>query len=170
MSEVTELTSLGARELSDLAELLRDSIENGASVGYLLPVDEVELRSYWQGVTRQIADGGKHLLVRAQDGTIVAAAQLELCGKPNGAHRAEVQKLLVHSRYRRQGLGRELMAAIEQLALRLGRRLLVLDTEAGSPAQALYEQRGFQLLGVLPRYAGNPDGRLKPCAFFYREL
>ena len=170
MSEVCELPSPGARELGGLAELLRDSVENGASVGYLLPLSDREVQAYWQDVARQIADGAKHLLVVQQDGAIVGAVQLELCGKPNGAHRAEVQKLLVLSRCRRQGLGRILMAAVEQLARRLNRRLLVLDTEAGSPAQFLYEQQGYQLLGVLPRYAGTPDGKLKPCAFFYREL
>jgi GNAT superfamily N-acetyltransferase len=170
MTTVTELTSPGAPDLGSLVELLRDSIENGASVGYLLPVDDADLRAYWQGVVREIADGQKHLLVSRQGGALVAAVQLAQCTRPNGAHRAEVQKLLVHSRCRRQGYGRELMAAVEQLARRIGRRLLVLDTEAGSPAQTLYERQGYQLLGVMPRYAASPAGVLKPCAFFYREL
>ena len=170
MSAITEMSGLDAKSQSDLVDLLRDAVHNGASVGFILPVSDAELHRYWQGVATEIADGEKHLLVRTEDGVIVGAVQMSLCTKPNGMHRAEIQKLLVHSRCRRKGYGQDLMTAVEQLAVRLGRSLLVLDTEAGSPAQALYAQQGYQLLGVLPGYAASPAGGLKPCAFLYREL
>ena len=170
MTAITQLHSVDPNALNDLVELLRDSVLNGASVGFILPVSDAELQRYWRDVAAEIADGEKQLLVCSEDGVIVGAVQISLCTKTNGGHRAEIQKLLVHSRARRKGYGRDLMVAVEQLAVRLGRSLLVLDTEAGSPAQALYERRGYQLLGVLPGYAASPAGGLKPCAFFYREL
>lgn len=170
MNAITETSALNPKTLGDLVELLRDSVQNGASVGFMLPVSDADLHRYWRGVEREIADGEKYMLVRAEDGVIVGAVQIALCTKTNGVHRAEIQKLLVHSRSRRKGYGRDLMTAAEQLAHRLGRSLLVLDTEAGSPAQSLYEQQGYQLLGVLPGYAASPAGGLRPCAFFYREL
>ncbi len=170
MNAITETSALNPQTLGDLVELLRDSIQSGASVGFMLPVSDAELHRYWRGVEREIADGEKYMLVCAEDGVIVGAVQIALCTKTNGVHRAEIQKLLVHSRSRRKGYGRDLMTAAERLAHRLGRSLLVLDTEAGSPAQTLYEQQGYQLLGVLPGYAASPAGGLRPCAFFYREL
>ena len=170
MSAITEMSGLDAKSQSDLVDLLRDAVHNGASVGFILPVSDTELHRYWQRVATEIAHGEKHLLVRTEDGVIVGAVQMSLCTKANGMHRAEIQKLLVHSRCRRKGYGQDLMTAVEQLAIRLGRSLLVLDTEAGSPAQALYAQQGYQLLGVLPGYAASPAGGLKACAFLYREL
>ncbi len=170
MRSVEEITSLDDRLAGELGELLRDSVANGASVGYLLPLPDAQVSQYWKGVAAELDAGEKHLLILRDAGGVAGTVQLGLCMKPNGMHRAEVQKLLVHSRCRRMGYGRVLMEAVETLARRIGRTLLVLDTEAGSPAQILYESHGYQLLGVLPRYAGTPDGALKPCAFFYREL
>ena len=170
MTAITELSGLDPKSQGDLVNLLRDAVHNGASVGFIVPVMDAELHRYWQWVATEIADGEKHLLVRTEDDVIVGAVQMSLCTKTNGMHRAEIQKLLVHSRCRRKGYGQDLMTAVEQLAVRLGHSLLVLDTEAGSPAQALYAQQGYQLLGVLPGYAASPAGGLKPCAFLYREL
>lgn len=50
--------------------------------------------------------------------------QLELCQKPNGRNRAEVVKLLVHSRARRNGVGQALMKSLEHAALQQQRGLL----------------------------------------------
>ena len=111
MNAITETSALNPQTLGDLVELLRDSIQSGASVGFMLPVSDAELHRYWRGVEREIADGEKHMLVRAEDGVIVGAVQIALCTKTNGVHRAEIQKLLVHSRSRRKGHGRDLMTA-----------------------------------------------------------
>lgn len=54
MGAATERSSLGPRERGELMSLLRDSVENGASVGYLSPVDDANLRAYWQGVAREL--------------------------------------------------------------------------------------------------------------------
>lgn len=170
MHAISELSALSAEDSRQLTALLRDSVEQGASVGYVLPVDMSMLVRYWQGVAGELAAGEKRLLVMRDANEIVGSVQLSLCGKLNGKHRAEVQKLLVQSLHRRRGIGRELMRAVEVLAKQLDRTLLVLDTEAGSPAQTLYERRDYRLLGIMPRFAASPDGTLKPCAFFYREL
>lgn len=84
--------------------------------------------------------------------------QLELCQKPNGRNRAEVVKLLVHSRARRNGVGQALMKTLEYAALQQQRGLLYLDTQAGSAAEALYRSLGYRCLGELPDYAAVPMG------------
>ena len=77
--------------------------------------------------------------------------------------------MLVHRRARRRGLGAALMRAAESFAREAGRSLLVLDT-ASPEAERLYARLGWQLCGVIPRYALMPTG--EPCAtsYFYRDL
>jgi ribosomal protein S18 acetylase RimI-like enzyme len=96
--------------------------------------------------------------------------QLALATKENGRHRAEVQKLLVHTRFRRRGIARSLMSAVEKAALRMGRTLLVLDTEEGSPAERPYEKCGYARAGIIPQYARSAEGSLISTVIFYRLL
>jgi len=96
--------------------------------------------------------------------------QLSLGQKENGRHRAEVQKLLVHTRYRNRGLGRRLMDAIESEARQRDLTLLVLDTIAGELAEQLYLKLGYVRVGEIPNYASFPDGRLWTTVIFYEEL
>src|SRR5512147_895810 len=83
--------------LPGLIDILRDSVDGGASVGFLPPLSEEEAREYWHEVIDDVAHGDRLLLVARQGDALVGTAQLGLVGKPNGRHRAEVQKLLVHS-------------------------------------------------------------------------
>ncbi|MFI4921654.1 MAG: GNAT family N-acetyltransferase, partial [Gammaproteobacteria bacterium] len=77
----------------------------------------------------KVEQGTRVLLVaRAADGSLVGTAQLDTETMPNGAHRAEVQKVCVLRSARGQGIGRQLMVAIEDAARAAGRTLLVLDT------------------------------------------
>lgn len=96
--------------------------------------------------------------------------QLELCQKPNGRNRAEVVKLLVHSRARRNGVGQALMKMLEQAALQQRRGLLYLDTQTGSAAEALYRSLGYRCLGEIPDYAAGPDGYYHPTIIYYKRL
>ena len=146
-----ELDSTALR--TQLCNLLRDAVEGGASVGYVLPVAKSLLEQYWQGVFADVARGSLILLVAEQEEQIVGSAQLSLSMKPNGMHRAEVQKVLVQRLMRRRGLGGDLMRAIERVARELGRSLLVLDTETNSGGQQLYATLGYQAAGVIPNFA-----------------
>jgi GNAT superfamily N-acetyltransferase len=103
-------------------------------------------------------------------GEIDGTAQLLLDMPPNQAHRAELAKMLVHRRARRQGLGAALMRAAEQLARDCGKSLLVLDTVTGGDAERLYARLGWQRCGVIPGYALMPDGAVCDTTYFYRAL
>ncbi len=51
-----------------------------------------------------------------------------------------------------------------------GRTLLVLDTQTGEPAEALYSRLGYERTGVVPDYARFPDGRLGATTFMHKLL
>src|SRR5262249_3456026 len=109
-------------------------------------------------------------IAREPDRAVSGSVQLDLETRPNGTHRAEIMKLMVHSARRRRGIGRALMLAAESEARRLGRTTLVLDTRAGDTSERLYRALGWQLAGIIPRYARSADGALDPSAFYYRTL
>jgi len=165
------LTAEGlAAHLDALAELLTDAVTNGASVGFLLPLAEGEMRAYWEGLASDLADGSRVLLVAQNGARIVGAVQLELATKPNARHRAEVQKLLVHTSMQRRGLARALMEAIEAAAVARRRTLLVLDTRRGDAAESLYWSCGYTAAGIIPGYAINSEGGIDDTVLFYKAL
>jgi ribosomal protein S18 acetylase RimI-like enzyme len=159
-------------EIDALAEILHDSVAHGASVNFLQPFGIDQARAFWQRQLPALQDGSALLFVaRDTGGEIVGTVMLGLDTPPNQKHRADVKKLLVHSRARRQGIGRRLMQAAEAEARRRGLSLLTLDTEHGSAAEPLYHALSYTLLGILPGYALAADGAaLQPCAFFYKQL
>ena len=93
--------------------------------------------------------------------------QLELARKPNAAHRAEVQRLLVLRSVRRQGIAEALMRQLHELARQHRRTLLVLDTREGDPSELLYQKLGYIRAGMIPGYARSGDGALDATAFYY---
>ena len=172
MAHIQSLTAAEARDVvDDLTIVLRDAIASGVSLGFVAPLDERAARRYWQGVTAQVEAGTRILLAaRGEDGALVGSAQLNLATTPNGSHRAEVQKVCVLRAARGQGIGKQLMLAIEVQAHAVGRTLLVLDTRKGSVAEGLYRKLGYVEVGVIPDYARTVNGSLVTEAFFYRML
>jgi acetyltransferase len=155
---------------AQLVDLLLDAVAGGASLGFLEDLGTAEAVHYWNGVRTALAEGSRLLLVAAHEGMMVGTVQLDLCRRANGGHRAELQKMMVHSRVRRRGLGSVLLRAAEAEALELGRGLLYLDTEAGSGAEHLYRGLGYTRVGEIPDYACTPGGNWHPTAIYYKSL
>lgn len=170
MSVVLTLPSVHTRDIDNLTALLTDAINNGASVGYVLPVDHNMINAYWRATADEVSASSIALFAIRKDEHIVASAQLAFCGKPNGRHRAEVQKVLVHSAHRRKGFGAMLMHAVERHAFGCGRTLLVLDTESDSAGQRLYEATGYTAAGIIPRFAIGNAGGFVPTTYMYKIL
>ncbi len=101
---------------------------------------------------------------------VVGVVQLHPAKLPNGQHRAEIAKLIVHRSARHRGVATQLMRTAEQAASSQGRWLLQLDTKTGSPAEQLYVRSGWQVLGVIPEHAVRPDGVLAPTTFLFKRL
>ncbi|MEB6542484.1 GNAT family N-acetyltransferase [Serratia plymuthica] len=154
----------------ELARLLTDAVAHGASVDYDTSISHEDAESYFHSLRPALAKGELLLWIARDDSGVIGTVQLELCQKPNGRNRAEVQKLLVHSRAQRNGVGHALMKALEKSALQQHRGLLYLDTQAGSAAEALYRFLGYRCLGELPDYAAAPDGSYHPTVIYYKRL
>jgi GNAT superfamily N-acetyltransferase len=160
---------LSDADIEGLALLLLDATAAGASVGFL---DSMTLESAAEWWRQSIANAGERaifLVARDEDG-ITGTVQLRPASMPNQRHRADVAKLLVHRRARRQGFGGMLMQEIEGLARSAGFTLLTLDTKRGDAAESLYRRSGWTEVGVIPGYALNPDGSLCDTVIFFRDL
>ena len=169
---VEELRSTDARAaIADLAAVLADCVAGGASVGFMDGFGVAEAALYF----RKIFDGDiaqrKARLFAVREGRkIVGTVQLVLDMMPNQPHRAEVRKLLVHRSARGKGVAETLMKHVEKEARLEGRRILVLDTVPGTPADRLYTRLGWQRVGVIPDYALWPNGEYCDTAVFYKRI
>lgn len=152
-----------------LTALLQDAVAHGASIGWTQTPSDAEAMRYWQGVIAQVEQGSHILLAAYADGQLAGSVQLALATRENGSHRAEVQKLLVHTAFRRRGIARQLMRAIEEEARAAGRFLLVLDT-AGYGADQLYRKLGYQTAGFIPQFARSTTGVLEATEVMYKLL
>lgn len=156
--------------LADLIDLLRDAVESGASVGFLAPLGTEQAERYWNERFDEVAVRKRILVAARWRGRVVGSVQLALAAQPNGAHRAEVQRLLVLREQWRRGIGTALMRRLEAAARGRGRTLLVLNTRAGDPPERLYRRLGYRDVGRIPDFARNPDGTFNTTSIMYRHL
>jgi GNAT superfamily N-acetyltransferase len=155
---------------SELSELLIDVVDGGAAVSFLAPLAQESADGFWDGVAADVAAGTRLVFVAQVENCVAGCVHLVLATQPNGQHRAEIQKLLVHSAYRRHGLAGALMQAAETEARRIGRTTLVLDTEEGAVAEQLYERWGYRRAGMIPQFARSSSGGFHGTVLFYKLL
>lgn len=167
---IRRVHALDAPSIEGLADVLVDCVDGGASVSFMQPMTRDKAVAFWQRVADGVAKGERALLAADDAQGVCGTVQLILDLPENQPHRADVAKMLVHRRARRQGLGEALMRAAESTALACGRTLLVLDTVTGADAERLYARLGWQRVGEVPRYALMPHGGYCSTTFFYRDL
>ena len=161
---VTEL------QVDELVDLLIDCVAGGASVSFLHPLTRDRALPFWRYVAQGVAAGKRALLVAEDTQGICGTVQLVFDLPENQPHRADLAKMLVHRRARRQGLGTALMQAAEVTARECGKTLLVLDAVPGGDAARLYERLGWVRVGDIPGYALTPEGKLSSTTVYYRPL
>ncbi|MES2718094.1 MAG: GNAT family N-acetyltransferase [Pseudomonadota bacterium] len=168
------IRALGAAEAAAavpaLAEVLIDCVHGGASVSFMAPLPLPKALAFWQAVAGGVAAGERLLLVSEDAAGIAGTVQLVLAQPDNQPHRADVAKMLVHRRARRQGLAARLLAAAEDAARSAGKTVLVLDTVTGGDAERLYARAGWQRVGEIPHYALMPDGTPCSTTYFHKQL
>jgi len=158
-----------APDLDQLALLLADVVNGGASVSFMLPFSVDDARAWWR-TTIANADPRAVFLVARDEQGIAGTVSMHPAWPPNQPHRADIAKLLVHPRARRRGVAKALMAEIESRAHAAGFWLLTLDTVRGDAAEYLYSAAGWQRVGVIPDYALYPDGRPCDTVVFYKKV
>ncbi|MGW6054524.1 N-acetyltransferase family protein [Streptomyces sp. NPDC055189] len=168
------VTRLTADQLTacadDLGGLLADVVGGGSSLGFLAPFDRSAAADWWRGLAPAVADGRLAVWAARDAERVTGTVSLGFVDKPNGRHRAEILKLMVHASARGQGLARTLLATAEEVAAEAGVTLLVLDTETGSPAESLYRSGGWTEAGTIPDYAADPAGNLHPTTLFFKKV
>jgi ribosomal protein S18 acetylase RimI-like enzyme len=156
-------------DLRSLAALLVDAVDSGAAVSFI-SITQAEAEDWWRRQLADPASGSIHLVARDAEG-IAGSVQVHPSWAPNQPHHADVSKLIVHRRARKRGLGAQLMAAVEREASAAGFRLLVLDSRRGDAGERLYRRLGWTVVGTIPRFALDTDGRtLHDTVVFYKEL
>jgi ribosomal protein S18 acetylase RimI-like enzyme len=160
--EVRRLDATEARaRIDELAAVLADCVAGGASVSYMEPFTHEQACEAFAAWADDVERETRLLLAAFLEGTVVGTVQVVYATPPNQPHRADIAKLLVHRRARRQGVAERLMEHAERHARAEGKTLLVLDTVTGDDAERLYTRLGWTRVGVIPNYALYPDGR--PC-------
>jgi GNAT superfamily N-acetyltransferase len=158
-------------DLAALAELLWDAVDSGASISFVEPFSRVDAAHYWEKwIALADAEPRRVILVARDELGITGSVQLHPAWAPNQPHRADVAKLLVHRRARKQGVGAALMLAVETNAREAGLSLLTLDTKVGDHAERLYERLGWTRAGVIPNYAQNPDRSYCDTVYFWKWI
>ena len=105
--------------------------------------------------TEFAAPSGAFLLV-VRDGVTVGCAGL----RRHDEQTAELKRMYVRVAYRRQGLARLLLDAVEERARRLGYRQLILETGVLQPqAMALYASHGYGQVETFGHHTESPNSR-----------
>ncbi|WP_427915607.1 GNAT family N-acetyltransferase [Ramlibacter sp. MMS24-I3-19] len=166
------LTAEEAAARSDeLADVLLDCVAGGASVGFMASLPREQALAFWRRVAEGVGRGERVLLVAEdEEGRAVGTVQLVVAMPDNQPHRADVAKMLVHRRARRQGIAQRLLVAIDAQARAAGKTVLVLDTVTGGDAERLYARCGWEAVGSIPNYALMPDGAFCATTVFHKQL
>ena len=156
--------------IDQLAGVLMDCVEGGASVSFMHPLTRERAVAFWRRVADGVARGERALLIAEDSEGVCGTVQLIFDLPENQPHRADLAKMLVHRRVRRQGLGEALMGAAEATARECGKTLLVLDAVTDGDAARLYARLGWHRVGDIPDYALFPKGGFCSTTVFYRDL
>jgi acetyltransferase len=162
----TELEHL----LPAFVELLRESVNGGASLGFLPPLTHQDARRYWLSLSTELRGGSRLLFAAYVADRLAGSGQLALPSWPTARHRAELNKVMVATGLRGQGIGRRLLGAIHDSARQRGRSLLVLNARRGDPAETFYKRLGYREVGVIPGYMIGPAGEVCDNVAMYRSL
>jgi len=161
-----------AKAVPRLATILVDAVASGAGVSFLHPLLQTDAEQFWLNQLPNVKTGKTFILVcRDSLRQIMGLVLLDRAWAPNQTHRAEVAKLLVHSDFRRQGVGSALMQHMEKLAQKIGLKMINFDAVAGSPSDQLYRMMGYHIVGTVPGYAYSGTGeKLDDVVFFYKTF
>ena len=166
---IERLAQYSGTDLDDLCEATEAAIVEGGGFGWLKPPPRHILENYWKGV---LLVPERRLVVGRLDGIIAGSAQLSRAPRNNEAQAmaGTLSAAFVAPWARGHGIGRRIVAEIEQLAKELGLRVLNLDLrDTQRAAIGLYESMGYQRWGTHPFYAFVED-RFVPGHYYFKRL
>jgi putative acetyltransferase len=105
---------------------------------------------------QDFADPNFTFLIAQIDGSAVGCGALRVVSPKVG----EVKRMFVLSQFRRRGIARKILAALETRALKLGHEVVLLETGDAQPeAVSLYTSVGYRQTPNYGEYIGNPFSR-----------
>ncbi|KLN61917.1 acetyltransferase [Kiloniella spongiae] len=156
-----------------LVSVLHACVQDGASVGFILPFSLRDSLVFWNDKVRPLVANGQVIpMVYMFEEQIVGTVQLCFATMPNQVHRADVSKLLVSPLFRKRGIAKSLMIELERQARNRQKILITLDTRTGDNAEQLYRKLGYETAGIIPDFCRDthaPD-RLDPTTYMYKRL
>ena len=168
--KIRRVETLDERLIGELADVTKDCVDGGASIGFMQPFSRERAVSFWRHIAAAVAAGQRALLVAEDERGVCGTVQLIFDLPDNQPHRADLAKMQVHRRARRHGLGEALLRAAEDTARSCGKTLLVLDAVTDGDAARLYARLGWVRVGDIPNYALYPGGGYCSTTYFYKEL
>jgi len=125
----------------------------------LIEVMEMENANYdfpWtEGIFRDCIKAGYTLQALRLDGTLVGYGVMQM-----GADEAHILNLCIDNAFNRRGYARFLLRLLLDLAQRAGAHTVFLEARPSVPrAIRLYEQAGFNEVGLRPDYYDSHNGR-----------
>ncbi len=156
--------------IDELAFVLHNCVQNGASISYVLPFSLVDAKQALLDIALEFETCSAKFIFGFYKGRALGMVALKPSTQPNQPHRADVAKLLVRSDARRIGLGRLMMTHLEDHARKNGCPLLCLDTQTGSEAEAFYIKLDWNKAGIIPDFALLPNGEYCDTTLFWKNL
>lgn len=171
MSDLRRLNAIEIRMyLGQLAQVLIDCVDGGASVSFMAPLSQTEAESFFESVAVEVERGNRILLAAFEKTELIGTVQVVTAMPPNQPHRGELAKLLVRRSARGRGIAVSLIRQAEEAARFAGKTLLTLDTVTGESGERVYRRLGWTAAGVIPNYALFPDGRPCDTTVFWKDL
>lgn len=118
------------------------------------------LESIWEMFTM----AGYVSLIACENGSIIGYIGIKAV-----LDEADITNVAVHPRWRRRGIGRELLTALLKEAAQKGVHRIFLEVRVSNEAaRALYEQAGFQTIDIRKNYYDEP--REDACIMVWNEM
>ena len=152
-----------------LSAILTACVEAGTGVFFLPPLAPGAARDFWRETARDVAAGKQRLLAGWAGGVLVGTVGLAFAVAQNQPHRADVVRLLVDPAARECGLAPRLLERLESDARLAGRTLLLLETRAGDPTEALCRSMGWHTVGLVPGNVLRSDGMFDDTYVFWKR-
>jgi len=169
IKQIKSPSEVSFEERKSLVNLLKDSVANNYSVGFMQDSTEADFEKFWLDEIEMCDSENGIFLAFTGDqvlGSVIVTREL----RANGRHRAEFRILLVHSKAQKMGIGTALEKLATNYAKEIGLKLLYLDSATSYLIDGIYEKWGWKKSGEIPNFAKNPDGSLVSTWFFYKIL
>ncbi|MBI4242736.1 MAG: GNAT family N-acetyltransferase [Planctomycetes bacterium] len=155
--KIVILRGISPKQITQLNIILEDAISHGAA----LDVDTNIQNAFYNDAAFGLKNGDGIMAVALLDGNIVGSVLADFCKQSYMQHIAQVSKLIVVPKHRKQGIGRLLMLSIEKAIRQKGRTKIELSFRKGNMVKQFYERLGYRQWGIATNATKHGDKYFK---------